>query len=331
MRERDAPRQHWLQGDLGRVLIRHAGLLLGRGTDCEIVLPDSRVSRHQLLLRAVDEGVELLVLGRATVRVNGAPVQAVTTLRDGDLVAVYERSFRVVSTPAPRPERPGGTWTIESREGSLYRVTASPFTVGGGADDDLQVGGWPPSLLVLTTVQRSLVLETRRDGVECGGALPEGAVVTVPPGALVRYLGQELRLVAVSTSAQTDTAPSSGPELPRRVRLEFLPKGGRLTLGYGGFERSLWLADRRCDLVATLLFPPSPYAAGDHLPDDLLIPRVWPGGRQGGRVELNTLVFRTRKDLVRAEVDGAAVLDRYDGGVRFRLADGADVAMVPQG
>ena len=126
-------------------------------------------------------------------------------------------------------------------------------------------------------------------------------------------------------------APEAGPALPRLARLEFLPRGGRLTVGYAGWERTLWLADRRCDLVATLLFPPAPYAAGDLIPDEALIPRVWPGGRQGGRVELNTLVFRTRKDLVRADVDGAALLDRYDGGVRFRLADGADVAMVPPG
>lgn len=331
MRDRDQPRQFWLQGDLGRVLIRHGGLLLGRSTDCEVVLPDSRVSRHQLLLRPVDDGVELMVLGRAPVRVNDAPVQTVATLRDGDGLAVSGRVFRVVSTPAPRVARADCVWGVESAAGAFYRIAESPFTVGGDERDDLHVAGWAPATLTLSMVQRALVMETGPAGVDCDGPLQAAAVVAVRSGAVVRYLGQSLRLVSASAGTETATAPESGVELPRAARLEFLPRGGRLTVGYGSWERTLWLADRRCDLVATLLFPPAPYAAGDLVPDDVLIPRVWPGGRQGGRVELNTLVFRTRKDLVRADIDGGALLDRYDGGVRFRLADGADVAMVPQG
>lgn len=59
----------------------------------------------------------------------------------------------------------------------------------------------------------------------------------------------------------------------------------------------------------------------------MLLPRVWPDGK-AGRVELNTLLFRTRKDLVRADVDGAALLERLDNSTRIRLAHGADVAIV---
>lgn len=329
MRDRQAPRQYWLQGELGRVLIRHGGLLLGRSTDCEIVLADARVSRHQALVRPVDDGVELLVLGRAPVRVNDAAVQAVATLRDGDGLAICGSAFRVVSTAAARVAPAECVWGVEPGAGALYRITESPFTVGGDERDDLHVPSWPPATLTLTVVQRALVMETGPAGVDCDGPLQAAAVVPVRTGARVRFMERELRLVSVSVGDEAATAPESGPALPRLARLEFLPRGGRLTVGYAGWERTLWLADRRCDLVATLLFPPAPYAAGDLIPDEALIPRVWPGGRQGGRVELNTLVFRTRKDLVRADVDGAALLDRYDGGVRFRLADGADVAMVP--
>ena len=63
------------------------------------------------------------------------------------------------------------------------------------------------------------------------------------------------------------------------------------------------------------------------IPDEVLLPRIWPDGR-AGRVELNTLVFRVRKDLVRADIDGPALLDRGDGATRFRLFDGAAVSLV---
>lgn len=328
MRDHPAPRQYWLQGELGRVLIRHGGLLLGRSTDCEIVLADARVSRQQALVRPVEDGVELLVLGRAPVRVNDAAVQAVATLRDGDALTLGGRTFRVVSTAATSRPRAECVWGVESGDGALYRVAESPFTVGGDERDDLHVPTWPPATLTLTVVQRALVLETGPAGVDCDGPLQAAAVVPVRSGAVARFMGRSLRLVSVTAGDDVATAPEAGPALPRLARLEFLPRGGRLTVGYAGWERTLWLADRRCDLVATLLFPPPPYAAGDLVPDDALIPRVWPGGRQGGRVELNTLVFRTRRDLVRADLDGPTLLDRYDGGVRFRLADGADVAMV---
>lgn len=320
--------QHWLEGDGGRVLIRQSGLLVGRSAECEVVVSDARVSRHHLLLRPTEDGVEMMVLGRAPVTVNAAPVRASATLRHGDAITLSGRTFRVVSAAAPRPAEPSCVWGVEPRGGAFFRVAHSPFSVGGDARDDLQVASWPPATLTLTTVQRALVLETGQSGVVCDGAvLAESEVVSVRPGAVVRFLGQELRLIAAPESAETATAPSEGDSLPRRVRLEFLPRGGRLTLSYGAWERTLWLADRRCDLVATLLFPPAPYAAGDPVPDDVLLPRVWPDGK-AGRVELNTLLFRTRKDLVRADVDGAALLERLDNSTRFRLAHGADVAIV---
>lgn len=311
------------------MLIRHRGLLVGRRADCDVVVPDARVSRHHLLLRPIDEGVEMQVLGRAAVTVNDAPVATSATLRHDDAITLSGRTFRVVTVAAPRPAEAASVWGIEPRGGAFFRVTQSPFTVGGDARDDLHVATWPQALLTLTLVQRALVLETGQSGVECDGrALQEAEVVSVHPGAVVRYLERELRLISASTGAETATAPEEDMALPRRVRLEFLTRGGRLTLGYGAWERTLWLADRRCDLVATLLFPPAPYSAGDAIPDEALLPRVWPDGK-AGRVELNTLIFRTRKDLVRADVDGATLLERADNSTRFRIAPGADVALAP--
>ena len=325
--ERAAAQQHWLEGESGRLLIRHAGLLVGRSAECDVVIADAKVSRHQLLLRPTDEGVELTVLGRAAVQVNGAAVAASATLRGGDVVLVQGKTFRVVTTAAPPRREAAFVWGVEVHRGAFYRIQESPFVVGGGAHDHLQVASWPPSLLTLTSVQRALVLEAALPGVELDGApLQEGQLASVLPGATVRHLGQSLKFVAAPLSSETATVPSGDESLPRQARLEFLTRGGRLTLGFGAWERTLWLADRRCDLVATLLFPPAPFAAGDAIPDEVLLPRVWPDGK-AGRVEINTLVFRVRKDLVRAEVDGPTLLDRGDGATRFRLREGAQVAL----
>jgi hypothetical protein len=328
MKDRTAPLQHWLEGDLGRLLVRHAGLLVGRSAECDVVLADARVSRHHLLLRPTDDGVEVTVLGRAPVQVNGAAVAASATLRDGDAIALLGKTFRVVSTAAPPARVESFVWGVEVREGAYYRVLESPFTLGGGPRDHLQMAQWPPALLTLTTVQRALVLEASQPGVTLdGAALQESQVAAVLPGAVARYLDQSIRFVAAPAASELETVPSEDESLPRLARLEFLTRGGRLTLGFGAWERTLWLADRRCDLVATLLFPPAPFTAGDAIPDEVLLPRVWPDGH-AGRVELNTLVFRARKDLVRADIDGATLVDRGDGATRFRLRDGATATLV---
>jgi hypothetical protein len=326
MSGRPPSQQYWLEGDLGRVLIRPAGFVVGRSPECDVVIADARVSRHQLLLRPTDDGVEMTVTGRIAVRVNDAPVAASATLRSGDAIAVLDRVFRVVGAATPRAAA-ACVWGVEARAGVFHRILTSPFVIGGAEGDDLHINAWPPSVLTLTLVQSALVLETSYGGVACGGLLQEGQVVSVPSGAVARYLDQSLRFVSAAVGRETATVPSDDMDLPRLARLEFLPRGGRLTLGFGAWERTLALADRRCDLVAALLFPPAPFSAGDAIPDEVLLPRIWPDGR-AGRVELNTLVFRVRKDLVRADIDGPTLLDRGDGATRFRLLDGATVSLV---
>ena len=326
-RRGDEPQlQHWLESGDGRVPIRTGALLIGRSPDCEIVIPDARVSRHQLLVRANEGGVELVLLGRAAVTVDGAALNSHATISAGALISLCGRQFRVVTTPVTASAAPSVEWALETREAPLHRVSRSPYTVGGGADDDLHLPGWPPALLCFRTVQRALVLEVSQGGVHCGAPLQEGEVVTLRAGMKVKYLDRTLRVLPVPREATALTAPEEGEELPRRVLLEFLPRGGRITVSYGSWERTVWLADRRCDLIATLLAPPPPFAPGDALPDEVLFPRVWPGGMQG-RVELNTLVFRTRKDLVRADLDGGTLLHRAEGTVRFCLAPGAEVVV----
>lgn len=114
--------------------------------------------------------------------------------------------------------------------------------------------------------------------------------------------------------------------LMERVELEFLPRGGRLRLRGPAGERGLYLPGQRCELMALLLQPPAPYRAGEILDDDLLIARLWPTQTRT-RIDLNTLVYRLRKDLVRAGVDAAAFIRRAPGGGGTQLGIGSEVAI----
>lgn len=325
MASHDPARLYWLDGPDGRILIRRGSLLLGRSPDCDVVLPDALVSRHHAVLRLDERGVEAVLLGRAPLSVNGAAVGASVVLREGDELSICGRSFRLLTTDAPPEPEPEIAWAITRRGAVHHRVKGDTFTVGGSGGDDLFVDGWPAAALSFFRAQRGLTLQASVAGVSCGDELAEGEVRAVLPGATVSFRGESVQVLALARDASAVTAPMIAPELPITARLLFLPKGGRLTLEFARAERTVWLPDRRCDLVAVLLKPPAPYGSGDSLPDDTLIPRVWPGG--AGRTELNTLIFRARKDLLKADLDGGALLERTPGAVRFRLAERAAVTV----
>ncbi|MFO0608773.1 MAG: FHA domain-containing protein [Polyangiales bacterium] len=317
---------YWIERDGGRVAIGHASLLLGRGADCDIVLSDERVSRHHALFRLVDEGVEVIPFGRQPLTLNGAVMSAPATLRGGDRVACFDQVFEVVEAPSLSAEA-DVLWGIERSPGSLFRVSQSPFRVGGSTDDHLHIVGWPATVLALHRVGASLSLEARREGVFCGAELAPGECVRIKSGARVSHAGQLIRVLALPVDPSRVTAATVSDDLPTAAELRFLPRGGRLTLRLGGRERSVYLPDRRCDLIACLLQPPAPLAPGDLVPDDVVIGRVW-AARTQTKVELNTVLFRARQDLIKADIDGTALIARQGGSVRFNLAPGATVKVV---
>jgi len=321
----DSP-SFWLEHDGGRVLVGPASVLVGRSPDCDIVIPDPCASRHHALFRLTDDGVEVMPFGRLPVEVNDAPCYVPTPLSAGDRVVCAGLSFVIVQTaPVPAPES-DVLWGIERNPGALFRLTHSPFRVGGGADDHLLVVGWPSTVLVLHRVGNELNLEAIREGVTVGAPLDPGACIPLRSGARIGYGADTLRAMALprDPSKVTESAPTQFN--PSRVELQFLPRGGRLTVKHGPHTLPVYLPDRRCDLVACLLQPPPPFLPGEILPDELLLERIWPNQTQG-RVELNTLVYRVRKDLIKAGIDGAVLLERVAGGVRFRLAANASVSV----
>lgn len=321
-------RSYWLESDGGRVHIGPASVLLGRSPDCDVVMPDARVSRHHAIFRLTEDGVEVIPFGRQSILVNGEPHAAPAALRAGDRVECFGELFEIVeSTPSQAPEA-AIQWGVERSVGALFRVGRTPFRVGGSADDDLIIVGWRASVLLLHRVRDSLSLEALRAGVHCRGAeLAVGECVPLTSGTKITHADQSLRVVALPSDPTRVTAAAGAEDLPTEAELRFLPRGGRLTLRFVGRECSVYLPDRRCDLMASLLQPPAPAPPGSLLADDLLIARIWPDGSQG-RVELNTLIFRIRKDLIKADIDGAALVVREGGGVRMRLAPGAQARVI---
>ena len=74
----------------------------------------------------------------------------------------------------------------------------------------------------------------------------------------------------------------------------------------GNDERVLWVPERRFALLVSLLAPPDPLQAGDDVPDEIVLPQVWPRQPHKSRVDLNVLVARLRKDLEAGGASGSS-------------------------
>lgn len=318
---------HWLVTPGGiRLAITPSGVLIGRGAHCDVVSTEPQASRVQAIVFAGPSGPALTVLGKAATAVNGQPVARDRELADGDRIelpgVVLDVIAEVDATAAP----PASTWVVRG-PGGLFGVVRSPFTVGGARGSDLCIDGAAPALIRFHIADRlyvEAVVPIAIDGVDHAA----GELEALPTGATITCAGHRFDVVAGGSLGQGSTAGAAdADDGPTRVRLAFLARGGRLTVAGRSGERSVYLPERRCDLVAMLLSPPAPYRAGDFVPDDVLLPRLWPG-KTMTRGDLNVVLHRARHDLVRAGLDGAALLARAEGGnaTAFRL--GRDAAVI---
>lgn len=170
------------------------------------------------------------------------------------------------------------------------------------------------------------VLTALRPGVWCGHALAEGERVTLADEARITYRAETLAVKAKQSHAGDETRRAEPPRFAVVVVLEFLPRGGQLTIEIGGELRTMALSERRCDMVACLLQPPTPFQAGEFIPEEVLCARVWPG-EKNGRTELNSLLYRLRQALTDEGIDPAPLFERRGGGLRFCLAPRARVVV----
>jgi hypothetical protein len=313
-----------------RLRVGAAGAVFGRSAACDVVLADERASRQHAVVFIGSRGPRVAPLGRAAITVNGDAVEHDRDLAAGDRVGLPGLGVEVAVEDAADPHLATTTWVLAWRDGGAFGVVTTPFTIGGASDVDLRVDGWPARVLRLHVAERLEVEAIEAIAID-GFPVQPGEREPLGAGATLGYAGAELSVIAGGVLEEVSTVSDplgGGVARPTRVRVEFMPRGGRVILTIGGRDTTVYLADRRCDLVAALLQPPAPYVAGDFVPDDDVLPRVWPG-RDMGRPELNVLIHRVRRDLSRADLDGAALLVRAPGGnaTCFALAPRAAVSL----
>lgn len=303
----------WLASPSGsRVPIRSEGVMIGRGTRCDVIVDEPEVSRTQAIVYAGERGPTIAVLGKGPTAINGREVSGEHVLADGDQLAIATCAFTIVGDV--EASAPASTWMLRDPQGQLVGITRTPFAIGGGAHVDLRVEGWPEVVMRLHLAER-LHVEALEPVRLRGAELARGDVEVVPLGAELAFGGAAFTLIAGGVSQQAATAQRRGA--PERVTLEFLARGGRLTVGWGERESCAYLPERRCELLALLLQPPAPHAAGELISDEILIARLWPGHART-RVDLNVVIHRARADLVRAGLD-ATLIERSEGGNATRV------------
>lgn len=304
------------------------GLLIGRKQDCDIVSEDPSVSRRHALVRLTADGAEIVPLGRGPVEVNGKSHDKAVALSDGDGLGVPGLLLSV-RIDAQRPDRAMScAWRIERARGGSFGIVHSPFVIGGGDSDDLIVKRWPAQALRLHMAQGELYLEpgvvkVTRNAIE----LPAGAMEQVFAGDTVEFRRESF--VIRQTVRDATTVVASLADLPSRVLIEMLPRGGRVVFATAAGDRAVFLADRRLDLVIALLRPPDGFTAGEFIPDDVVRSIVWPRNPAVTRPEINVLISRCRRDLVEAGLAGSRLIERAPGGggTRLALAPGALVTV----
>jgi hypothetical protein len=304
------------------------GLLIGRAPQCELVVQHPRTSRSQALVHLDQDVPRLVVLGRGRTLVGGKQVTHEATIAPGDRIEVPGAVFAVLRSDEPDSDG-GRGWVIELPGGGLFGISDGAFRIGGHDSDALRLTGWPEHAVTLRTTQSRLHLIAAAPVVVSGRAVEAGELAVLAAGDEVRCAGQTLRIVAggdFGSGSTVASADGTTGALPHGVRLEFLPRGGRLHLHIADATHTVYLPGNRCDLMAALLQPPAPFRAGELLDDEALLARVWPN-QSKSRVDLNTLVYRLRRDLVAAGIDATLLVQRAAGGgaTRIGLGDGASI------
>ena len=317
-----------LTPDGASVLVGSQGLLIGREHGCDILITDPAVSRRHALIRVGAEGAELVPLGRVPVTLNGQPCSRLHPLVNGDQIHVSDQTFVIEVAVLKAGTSRGGYRLV--RGGSSFAISHTPFQVGGAPTDDLSIGGWPPSALRFHVAQNELFVEVVHGSATKGNEPIEGGTLeAIDVGDVLGYLDEKIEIAQTGDRAHTTVAVSI-QALPSKITVEMLPRGGRVVFAMPDGDHTVYLADRRLDLVMALLKPPSQYAPGDFIPDDVLRPLVWPGNPNVIRSEINVHITRCRRDLLAAGLAGPRLLQRSPGGggTRLALAPGCDIVFL---
>ncbi len=307
-------------------------MVVGRSASCDVVLDDPAVSRRQLLLHVTAEGVVLANVGRQGVSCNGVEIDESALAGDGDAIGIGGEPFAVLRRTTL--EGAESRWILRLDGGLALKLRRTPFTVGGGPTDDLSVDGWPAGALTLHDVDTGIIVElgAGSEGLLRGGeraAFDSDGFARVAVGGVILVGGR--RFSIIQGDARLEGSTEIGGTPPRsEVRLEAYKRGGVLSLGRGGEATEVFLAERRFALLRALFAPAKPAVAGDLIGVDDLCERIWPDDPSKDESDFNVLLYRVRRDLLRAGIDASEVIERARGAgmVRAPLGESARVVIV---
>jgi len=176
-----------LEGEVHHPLHK-SPLLVGRGSDADILLTGPLVSRRHAEFHETEAGIVVLDLGSQNgVLVNGTPITGPTALLLGDKITVGDNEFELTELAGERAERtsgfelnsnressrvPAGTHTLTAEEASVATRRADAlYLLGNVADKALALGRGPEAEHVLGTH----LVATLSDAVAGRSVAPEVA------------------------------------------------------------------------------------------------------------------------------------------------------------
>jgi len=315
----------WLeQPDGSRISVGPAGLLIGRSARCNLILRDHRASKHHALVRFGATGPVLFPLGRNTTLLNDTALRRDRALQHGDRVGLPGMTLTVILEGT---RTAGGAWMLDrGAEQALMQPNRQEYTLGGGRSD-VVVPGWPEHAVQVQILQGRLLLDCAVAARLGGELVAAESVLEVPPGAALQIGEQSVSFFPVDDSEGGTTVFAEAP-LPAEVRCTFLPRGGEVALRLSERWLSVQLSELRFSLLAALLQPDG-LSPGDFVPDEQILPRLWPNQPGKGHVDLNLLIHRVRKNLLKAGVNPFLVLERSKNGhaTRFRVEPDAQITI----
>jgi hypothetical protein len=318
--------QCWLEDSEGlRIPVKAGGVLIGRNPDCDLVLEHPQVSRYHAVIRSTLAGIELLLLGRNPAEVNGTLVGATHALKVDDAIT-FAGAELVIKAASTKPRAAPPRWAVRIEGGKTVTIQKLPYTILGTIGGDLTIPGLGDRVLTLEGSGRQHLQLLGFGDVHINNTPLDGGEGILKSSDEVRAGDVAFSVILLEDPVQETTITDPRNSAPTSVRLQFLPTGGRLVVTMATHQVSAYLAERRCALVAVLLQPPSDFAPGDFIPDDVVCPRVW-GRGEGDRNHLNVLISRVRRDLDVAGLDGYSLLRRAQGGgaTCFQVEEGTSV------
>lgn len=259
---------------------------------------------------------------------NSTPVTDKTRLKGGDVVSMNGITV-TVDAPLHR-NAPYSAWSVLRFGSNLIGINRPQFTIGGRLSDDILVAGLPPAAITLHTAQQSLLVELSEPGTINGEELPSRYFQQVYPGDQLTLKNEHLTFYSDRKISADSTEIIAESLLPIKVTLTFKLSGGELQLEFIQDQTVVVeLTEMRASLIAILLSPPGDYKPGELVPDDILASAIWPRQPGKGRTDINLLIHRVRKNLLKSGLNAYRILERARTGnaTRFALAPQATVQL----